>query len=409
MIPVSKRIKYCDLVRVAREREVAYELDEAKQSYIEASRLLPDLPVAYAALGRIAQLQGEYGDATKNFRKLSEMRDGSNGRRGKEARCHHVGKRFSAFKIRHDREQIEYLLRRERIRMNRDVRDHLEALGEVLQLLKSQKLTKELLTLNEDLAELLGPFYDRMLYLKPRKRLKGHAINPRLNFRKMEEAFLKSKPRAIFLDDFLTEECLQTLRDHCLESMVWTDVKTFGLINSSVFWGFANEAIYQVAEEAADRMPRIFRDQRLIDVWGYKYEEKCPGLWPHADMGNVTLNMWLTPSSANRDPESGGVWVYDAYPPDDWTVGKFNALHGPGKSYLRSKQPAKVRIPYRENRAVIFDAMLFHQSEPIDFFGGYENRRINTTYQFGDPPRFPGISRAWAWKRESRLLEQAFS
>jgi hypothetical protein len=41
-------------------------------------------------------------------------------------------------------------------------------------------------------------------------------------------------------------------------------------------------------------------------------------------------------------------------------------------------------VPYRENRAVLFESRLFHQSDIPDFRQGYEDHRINITLLFGD-------------------------
>jgi len=47
-----------------------------------------------------------------------------------------------------------------------------------------------------------------------------------------------------------------------------------------------------------------------------------------------------------------------------------------------------VTIPYRCNRAVVFDSDLFHETDAIRFKEGYLNRRINVTFLYGDraPP-----------------------
>ena len=45
--------------------------------------------------------------------------------------------------------------------------------------------------------------------------------------------------------------------------------------------------------------------------------------------------------------------------------------------------PRSVRVPYRANRAVIFDSDLFHETDRIAFKEGYLNRRINITMLFG--------------------------
>ena len=42
-----------------------------------------------------------------------------------------------------------------------------------------------------------------------------------------------------------------------------------------------------------------------------------------------------------------------------------------------------MKVPYRENRAVIFDSDLFHRTDTLRFKPGYENRRINVTMLFG--------------------------
>ena len=40
-------------------------------------------------------------------------------------------------------------------------------------------------------------------------------------------------------------------------------------------------------------------------------------------------------------------------------------------------------MPYRSNRAVIFDSDLFHETDKISFQDGYCNRRINITLLYG--------------------------
>jgi hypothetical protein len=40
-------------------------------------------------------------------------------------------------------------------------------------------------------------------------------------------------------------------------------------------------------------------------------------------------------------------------------------------------------VPYRANRAVVFDSDLFHETDTISFADGYENRRINLRFFMG--------------------------
>ena len=52
------------------------------------------------------------------------------------------------------------------------------------------------------------------------------------------------------------------------------------------------------------------------------------------------------------------------------------------KELKNSKGNTKV-IPYNENRAVVFNSCLFHETDNYSFKEGYENRRINVTLLFG--------------------------
>ena len=41
-------------------------------------------------------------------------------------------------------------------------------------------------------------------------------------------------------------------------------------------------------------------------------------------------------------------------------------------------------MPYRANRAVIFNSELLHQTNKVRFKPGYANRRINVTLLYGE-------------------------
>jgi hypothetical protein len=74
-------------------------------------------------------------------------------------------------------------------------------------------------------------------------------------------------------------------------------------------------------------------------------------------------------------------------PPDDWNVRQFNAnWERIEEDLLKPTQYANVTVLYRQNRAVIFDSALFHKSDQFRFQTGYENRRINLTFLYGNRP-----------------------
>ena len=80
---------------------------------------------------------------------------------------------------------------------------------------------------------------------------------------------------------------------------------------------------------------------------------------------------------------SGG-WT--SYPPLSQIAGYGQDI-GAIREFLTRKGSQCTIVPYCENRAIIFDSNLFHESDTVDFKSGYENHRINITLLFGQQSR----------------------
>jgi hypothetical protein len=76
--------------------------------------------------------------------------------------------------------------------------------------------------------------------------------------------------------------------------------------------------------------------------------------------------------------------VYDAEAPLDWNFDTFNNNSKQIRKSLSDRDSGKTVVPYAENRIVLFNSNLFHETDTIDFKQGYENRRINVTMLFGN-------------------------
>ena len=61
----------------------------------------------------------------------------------------------------------------------------------------------------------------------------------------------------------------------------------------------------------------------------------------------------------------------------------YNQNEDAARAFLTDSNAKPVVIPYRANRAVIFDSSLFHETDTISFKDGYLNRRIGLTLLFG--------------------------
>ena len=177
------------------------------------------------------------------------------------------------------------------------------------------------------------------------------------------------------------------MRLFCLESTVWSGNR-YAHERLGAFFrdGFNCPLLLQIAEELRDCFPRMIGDSHpLRQLWGFKNGEYLPGnSTTHADFAAVNVNFWITPDSANLDATGGGLIVYGVDAPANWDFDSYNSRPDRIHPYLRQQQASAVSIPYRANRAVIFNSDLFHATAELHFRPGYENRRINITMLYGD-------------------------
>jgi hypothetical protein len=108
------------------------------------------------------------------------------------------------------------------------------------------------------------------------------------------------------------------------------------------------------------------------------------GIGAHADFAAVNVNFWVTPKAANLNSLSGGLVVYNTEAPLEWGFRTFNYDTEKMSEHLEDNIDEKSVIPYNENRIVIFNSNLIHETDKFEFKEGYENRRINVTMLFGE-------------------------
>jgi tetratricopeptide (TPR) repeat protein len=199
----------------------------------------------------------------------------------------------------------------------------------------------------------------------------------------LEDVWREATPKVVVVDDLLTAEALSQLRAFCLESTIWNDIHEEGYLGAMPESGFAPPLLAQIAEELRAAYPAIFGSHPLLHHWAFKYDSTMAGIKVHADFAAVNVNFWITPDDANLDPDHGGLVIWDVAAPLDWDFMKYNAAESEIRDYLRNAGAKSITIPYRANRAVIFDSDLFHETDAIHFRDGYQNRRINVTMLFG--------------------------
>ncbi len=212
----------------------------------------------------------------------------------------------------------------------------------------------------------------------------AHCLNPDNDWKSLEAQYLDGIPEILAIDNFLAPEALRALRIYCLASKVWVREYPNKYLGAFANQGFSSPLHFQLARELQGRMPRVFRDYPLNQLWAFKYDAVLgKGINLHADFALVNLNFWITPDEHNLDPASGGLELYATPAPQDWTFHDYNRNSQAMYEFLKQHNSASVTVPHRCNRAVLFNSALFHKTDKIHFADGYESRRINITYLFG--------------------------
>ena len=125
----------------------------------------------------------------------------------------------------------------------------------------------------------------------------------------------------------------------------------------------------------------LILNKQYYDYRAYKYDGELSGISLHADTAAVNVNFWITIDEANLDPDSGGLVVYTMEAPMEWDFYSFNDRDRKHEivSYLTEQNAERVVIPYRQNRMVMFNSNLFHQSDHKGLFEPtqYHHIRIN--------------------------------
>lgn len=238
---------------------------------------------------------------------------------------------------------------------------------------------------SSDHFEPVALFYRNRVHLEPGARISSGALNAELNGDELTATYLSNTPGLLVIDDFLSPEALQGLRDYCTYSTIWHQNTPNGYLASTLPENFACPLVFQIAEELGQLLPGVIKDHRLAYAWGFKYDSALNGVPVHADDAVVNVNFWITCDEANRSPNTGGLIIWDKKPPPDWKYESYNSSTSVDsiRAFLQSEGAQGIRIPHRANRVVVFDSDLFHETDEIDFKEDYLSRRVNVTLLYG--------------------------
>jgi len=351
------------------------KLEEAAHAFQHALNLKPTYANAHYHLGLIFLWQQRKEDALACFQRSANLTYNQ----GQGVAPPFVTKA----RLKHDAEQLDYLSAHvPSIPFPQDYQDTLKATSAN----RTQEISDSIfvqLTLQEQ--KCLAPSFHKLLYVRPTDVVSGKAINPDLDVAAIEAQYYSTQPETMFVDNLLTQEALTELRAFCLESTIWKRDYPNGYIGTFLANGFACPLLLQIAEELRTRFPRLFQHHQLVQAWAFKYDSALRGLNMHADAAAVNVNFWITPNEANRNSSNGGLVVWNKEAPNHWDFAEYNNDKNRYKiqEFLEQSEAKPITIPHRQNRAVIFNSNLFHETDVIDFQDKYESRRINVTLLYG--------------------------
>ena len=359
-------------------------LNEAEASFRQALKIKSDFTEVYSNLGITLNAMGSKKSALKQFERSLQLKRGTT----PVDLNNKIFRTISKAKIDHDIEQFEYLAA-----SGCDIKKFRE-LATLYKTVSSEincTLDTDILPLSDKHQHLLGDTYNRPIHILEAPALEKPAIGDSLDVNKITEDYFEHEFGLTYIDDFLRPTALESLRKFLLGSTIWFDFfHDGGYMGAYLNDGLASPLILQIADDLRKKLPKIFKNHQLTQLWAYKYDSRAceknnsfTGIKAHADFAAVNVNFWITPKSANLDPSSGGLVVYNAEAPLEWDFKSYNNNDEKIREEILKCGQKKTIVPYNENRAVIFNSNLFHETDNIDFKDGYENRRINVTMLFG--------------------------
>ena len=199
----------------------------------------------------------------------------------------------------------------------------------------------------------------------------------------IEDGFMRSSPKLAVIDNFLSPAALAALREYCEEATIWKSYFDNGYVGTLFGSGFCPRVLLAIADEMKMMMPRVIGDYPLMQAWAFKYDQRLTGINMHADFAKVNVNFWITPDEANLNPDSGGLIIWDKAAPLDWDFSTYNNNEAAIRAFIAKSGAKSQTVPYRANRAVVFNSDLFHETDDVTFRDEYLSRRINITLLYG--------------------------
>ena len=286
---------------------------------------------------------------------------------------------LSICKIKHDNEQAQYLISKGH---NDGLRQFFEVSSEILERFHNSRSGLDFKMSSVELEVIKN--YNKNIFIFDQNLDCSHLLNGDLNWDLIADQYKNSSPSLVVIDNFLNPQALNYLRNFCYESKVWHKTYKHAYLGATADKGFLSKIHFGIAQELKSYLFDVIQQDRLEQLWAFKYDTVLgKGINVHADFARINLNFWITPDEYHLNKGRGGIIVYTEPTPRDWSYFDYNINSEKIYDYLNIHKSSSVTVPYKSNRAVLFNSTLFHETDEIKFEDTYLGRRVNMTYLFG--------------------------
>lgn len=194
----------------------------------------------------------------------------------------------------------------------------------------------------------------------------GAWLNKRDDWPAFEDAYVRHAPWSyVVVDDFLRPARACGLRDALLAHWSW---RRKNADSGQIYLPTPElSGAEELAAEVQEALPRVLGNYAFVEHWAFLHRNNN-GLSVHTDVGAVSLDLWLTPDESNVGTSGGGLVLYRLRRPDGHlSLDEFNTSRWTEAYVARADPTPLANVPYKWNRAVIFDARMFHETAPLRF------------------------------------------
>ena len=354
-------------------------LKKSQYWFLQAIERDADYADAYLMLGMSYLWLGDIAEADKLFKTVLKINHSNNSYLDNNINKYLSDTKSLSTLIKHEFEQLTYIDNdTDGIRNPKFTKKHYDSLKKLYKKVQTDSLKPE------DISIQVKKDIFKVLYNKAPKNYLTNLLNTENNISSLESKYLNGKPEILVIDNFLSSSALKDIQHFCRNANIFKYPYQSGYVAAFLSKGLSNQFILKLSEDLRLTYKNIFKELRLTQAWIFKYDSKKEGTNIHADQAAVNVNFWITPEIANQDKSKGGLKIWNKLPPKESSFDSYNSLDNSPKilKMLNDNNITSKVIPYKENRAVIFNSQLFHATDDFSFEESYENRRINITFLY---------------------------